>query len=1108
METHQIAQLLSQTLSPDGTSEDPGQRIAAATYLKNFTRRNFQSSKVSKEFRDALVHALLQVDSAVLKTLVEAFRVIVATEFVKENSWPDIVPKLRAVIQTSDLINNGGSCQWKTINALTVLQSLIRPFQVNSVYLVNCFTVIFLTGTLFHVDASLPVFLESESCEGARSTTARVIAQEILVPLLDLFHQRVEKALAIHSKREEETEKLLVILCKCMYLAICKTIMVAALYGETLVRSHMPSALAPHLSSFCGDLFGILNSLSFDGDDAMEDGYFLRLKTGKRSLLIFCALVTRHRKLSDKLMPNIVNCVSKIVKHSTILSKLEFPSERIVSLAFDVLSRVLETGPGWRLVSPHFSSLLDSAIFPALIMNEKDTTEWEEDPEEYIRKNLPSELEEISGWKDDLFTARKSALNLLGVISMSKGPPVVGSDYNSSLSSKRKKGDKTKGKARSSMGELLVLPFLSKFPIPSDVNAHETKILNEYYGVLMAYGSLQDFLSEQKAEYTATLIRMRVLPLYTIPLPLPYLVASANWVLGELASCLPEEMSADVYSSLLKGLTMPDTGDISCYPVRVSAAGAITELVENDYLPPEWLPLLQVVVGRISDEGEETSILFQLLGTLVEAGSEHVALHIPHIMTSLVGTISKCIPPNPEPWSQMVEQGFAALAVMAQCWEDSMPEEGEQNESSDAWVAGRSTIANALSNLLQQAWLRPAQEMAEEASPLLPPPSCIDDSSALLRFIMQSITTSNELLKVKLSELLLVWADLIANWHAWEETEDLSIFNCIKDIVSLNQKFVLKNFILGEMPSPPAPPVMRQSIIEGIGGFISAAFSQYPSATWRASSCVHLLLHVPSYKFEAEGVRQSLVIAFSKAAFSRFGDIKSKPCSLWKPLLLAVSSCYLCYPDVVEKILEKDEHEGFAVWASALGLISSSKFEHGLSSESEMKLSVMTLAKVVERLLTQENNWSGLLQKCFISLMEASVSLKEAMGEEEDDDEESGDDQDAVDEDTEDDDDDEDSDDEEREETEEEFLDRYAKAAVALEKVPSWKKGMWKIKSKSLNWLKLIRGLEDVDQQGIVISLITRHHQVLIQGQSLPPQVISSFLDAFPECNLVFQQYC
>jgi len=117
---------------------------------------------------------------------------------------------------------------------------------------------------------------------------------------------------------------------------------------------------------------------------------------------------------------------------------------------------------GWRLVSPHFSSLLDSAIFPALALNEKDIAEWEEDTDEYVQKNLPSELDEISGWTEDLFTARKSAINLLGVIALSKGPPVA------SAASKRKKGDKSKGKSeRSSIGELLVIPFLSKFPIPS-----------------------------------------------------------------------------------------------------------------------------------------------------------------------------------------------------------------------------------------------------------------------------------------------------------------------------------------------------------------------------------------------------------------------------------------------------------------------------------------------------------------------------------------------------------------------------------------------------------------------------------------------------------------
>jgi hypothetical protein len=36
---------------------------------------------------------------------------------------------------------------------------------------------------------------------------------------------------------------------------------------------------------------------------------------------------------------------------------------------------------------------------------------------------LVLEQEEISGWREDLFTARKSAINLLGVISVSKVTP-------------------------------------------------------------------------------------------------------------------------------------------------------------------------------------------------------------------------------------------------------------------------------------------------------------------------------------------------------------------------------------------------------------------------------------------------------------------------------------------------------------------------------------------------------------------------------------------------------------------------------------------------------------------------------------------------------------
>lgn len=55
-----------------------GQKIAAAAYLKNFTRRQIEgglsSLKVDCEFKNRLMEALLQVEPAVLKVLVEAVR--------------------------------------------------------------------------------------------------------------------------------------------------------------------------------------------------------------------------------------------------------------------------------------------------------------------------------------------------------------------------------------------------------------------------------------------------------------------------------------------------------------------------------------------------------------------------------------------------------------------------------------------------------------------------------------------------------------------------------------------------------------------------------------------------------------------------------------------------------------------------------------------------------------------------------------------------------------------------------------------------------------------------------------------------------------------------
>jgi hypothetical protein len=60
----------------------------------------------------------------------------------------------------------------------------------------------------------------------------------------------------------------------------------------------MPSRVKQILPSFCKDMYRILDSLDFNS--LPEDGAMMRLKIAKRCLVIFCALVTRHRKHADE----------------------------------------------------------------------------------------------------------------------------------------------------------------------------------------------------------------------------------------------------------------------------------------------------------------------------------------------------------------------------------------------------------------------------------------------------------------------------------------------------------------------------------------------------------------------------------------------------------------------------------------------------------------------------------------------------------------------------------------------------------------------------------------------------------------------------------------
>lgn len=51
------------------------------------------------------------------------------SEFVKKNAWPELVLELRSAIEKSSLISSSES-SWSTVNALMVLLTVVKPFQV------------------------------------------------------------------------------------------------------------------------------------------------------------------------------------------------------------------------------------------------------------------------------------------------------------------------------------------------------------------------------------------------------------------------------------------------------------------------------------------------------------------------------------------------------------------------------------------------------------------------------------------------------------------------------------------------------------------------------------------------------------------------------------------------------------------------------------------------------------------------------------------------------------------------------------------------------------------------------------------------------------------
>ena len=211
-------------------------------------------------------------------------------------------------------------------------------------------------------------------------------------------------------------------------------------------------------------------------------------------------------------------------------------------------------------------------------------------------------------------------------------------------------------RARARTGDV-ALSFLERFP-PPDGSGGGSRLdgngASNYYGALVAYGALANWLAKHKAREPAsrgalaTLIRRRVLPA-TAPAGAEsetasaMLRANACWALGELAATDAVPPS-EAHAALLGCLTDPAGAEHPA--LRSAAAAAIAAALHASVWPEDWTPLLTAAAAAAAPErgGEDDADAsrlraIRLIAVAAEAAPEHCGA--PATATALAAALAR-----------------------------------------------------------------------------------------------------------------------------------------------------------------------------------------------------------------------------------------------------------------------------------------------------------------------------------------------------------------------------------------------------------------------------------------------------------------------------------
>ncbi|CAI5474972.1 unnamed protein product [Closterium sp. Yama58-4] len=417
--------------------------------------------------RVQLVEVLLRCGQGkILSVLIEAFSVVVRTELASPSGWPQLLPGLKAALLSSDLIRAVGSASttapgpsdpasaaaatFSTVTVLTVLRAVTKPYRY---------------------------FLDPTNDKEPVPPVLEAIASDLLLPLMPLMHHLLAaQAQQPNPQAPSAQDEALLLILKTLHLS---------------VQSHMPSAIRKHIDSIVPELLLLLSHCP-PNLAAAAASLFPPLPTTAPPLLfglpspfplhlpvpfLFPSRCLSHPPCApSRHFPAMVDGITGIVCNSLWTNKLPLAARRVIAVAFTAISQVLDSAPGWKVVAPQFAHLLEAAIFPALCLHPQDLELWDEDEEEYVRRNLPTDLDDMD--EIESYDPRQCAAHLLALIATSKGSPAKGkpgatgaaapSKSTSPAAGRRRQRRPAATKDTDAAAATVVLPFLSRFPLPAD----------------------------------------------------------------------------------------------------------------------------------------------------------------------------------------------------------------------------------------------------------------------------------------------------------------------------------------------------------------------------------------------------------------------------------------------------------------------------------------------------------------------------------------------------------------------------------------------------------------------------------------------------------------